>query len=572
MYIISDVEAIQSILAIRGRFAVYAGAGVSAEARVTTAWGICEEIRDWLRQIHLPNSATPEEVGFWENSFLSWNDLANRYAVCIKQRYSTPAARVAYFRSKLEGKRPSFSHHAIALLMARGHLKATCITTNFDKLLESAFVQQGLKECQAIRNDAEIEYWRNDPDRCYALKLHGDYDTYNILNTVEETIRISKPLGVVVSGLLQDSGLVVLGTAGQETSISSMFDELSLAVMEARGKAGSILSYGLLWGVYMGAQKPEGLNAGQIEGLVRQRIEGGEVGRGIAAMVNRLAHVGLVRFFPVWGAGNFLFDLVNATPDKWLRGTAELYLDHEMRLRYLFARKGLPQNAITGHIASLNQQQKKLDLKPQQRSPFPETALVASTQDCGAEVRILYGDVTKRSFMDGEEFRSLRRAIVSPEDTCLSSGGGVAYRLLEKAGSFFVLNELAKFAPIEQGAVAITSGGNLPVHYIFHAASIEIENTGNYAVSEDDVRITMEAILEKAATLKVGVLWVPLLGSGVATLGPRQSLDGILRAVASWTGRLILLIFIYRENVLSRQEARECLLTNLNSGYTIASP
>lgn len=569
MQIISDVEAIQIILASRGRFAIHVGAGVSAEAKVMTAWGICEEIWNTLRRSPLLSSATPEEIRQWENTELKWNDPAKRYAVSIQRLYRTPAARVQFFRRKLQGKKPSFSHHAIAMLMANSVLKSTCVTTNFDKLLESAFTQQGRRECQAIRNDIEIEYWNeSDSDRCYVIKLHGDYDTYNILNTSEETISISKGMASKVRELLQDSGLVVLGTAGQEKSIYALFDELGTVVTEARGAAGSILSYGLLWGVYMGAQKPEKLTKRELEDLVQGRIDGGEVGRDIVDMMDRLGHVGFFRFFPVWGAGRFLSDLIEETDDRSLQGTADLYWDHEMRLRRLFARN-LPPEAINKHLSSLDQQKARLDSRKQ--SPYPEAAFRAVRAGDASEVRILYGDMTKRSYMDDKEFQSLRRAVVSPEDTFLSAGGGVAVRLLEKAGPLFMLNELAKFAPIERGTVAVTSGGNLPVHHIFHAASIEIENDGNYTASEENVYNTMTEILKKAVALGVGALWVPLLGAGVASLSPRQSLDGILHAIADWRGVQgpAILIFIYKEKVLARDEAREALENKLRPDYTV---
>lgn len=76
-----------------------------------------------------------------------------------------------------------------------------------------------------------------------------------------------------------------------------------------------------------------------------------------------------------------------------------------------------------------------------------------------------YGDVTKRLWMSHEEFERVTRAVVSPEDTCISAGGGVAYLLLEKAGKYAILNELSKFSslsedgqsPVERGKVAVTS-------------------------------------------------------------------------------------------------------------------
>jgi O-acetyl-ADP-ribose deacetylase (regulator of RNase III) len=563
MKIISDIDAIQEILSIRGRFALYAGAGVSAEAGVMMATGICDEIRRRLRAIRFSASATSDEIARWESETLKWQDPAKRYEACIREGFPSQAARVEFFRGILRGKRPSFSHHAAALLMARGYFRQTCVTTNFDKLLESAFVHQAQLECQAIRNDSEVQYWSDSLERCYVIKLHGDYDTNNISNTSDETIIISKDMIETVRRLLRDSGMVVLGSAGQEKSVHSLFDVMG---EEVRARSGSLLSFGLLWGVYVGAQRPANITMREIEDLVRDRIERGNVGPDVAAMMERLSGGGF-KLFPVWGGGNFLFSLIRATGNKSLQGTADVYLDQRMRLRYLFARKGLPQEAVDRHLSSLSQQRERLDSGP--RSPYPEVAYKASPRGDRAEIRVFYGDITKRSHMEADEFNSVRRAIVSPEDTFLSAGGGVALKLLDKAGSVYMLNELAKFAPIDRGSVAVTSGGNLPVHYVFHAASIEIQNDGSYSVSAQDVYSTTKAILETSAALGVRVLWIPLLGAGVASLKPRQSFDGILRAVKEWSGTLVVLIFIYQEKELSRQEVHESLSVSLGSTHSI---
>ena len=98
-------------------------------------------------------------------------------------------------------------------------------------------------------------------------------------------------------------------------------------------------------------------------------------------------------------------------------------------------------------------------------------------------------------------------------------GSRAAYLLLRKAGERFVLNELTKLRPIEQCQVAVTSGGRLPVHYVFHTAALKIyENETDkkveYAVSKSTVCESMRSVLEKAAGLEVDALYVPLMGAG----------------------------------------------------------
>ncbi len=566
--VITDVEAARRVLQVRGRYHYYLGAGTSAEAGVPTAREICDEIRSDLLEKELPLPRTAEAVAVWENARLRWGDAGLRYCTCICASYPNRPSRVDYFRSKAQKVGPSFCHHAIALLMTRGDIRSTCLTTNFDKLIESAFLNQGDLECQAIRTDAELEYWQSAPNRPYVLKLHGDYDTGNVFNTADETIAISEAMTVTVKRLLQASGLLVLGTAGYEKSIHTLFDQLA----RAHDKE-NVLAFGLLWGVHMGGPKPsEKLTVHQIAGQVHDRIASGTIGPDILSMMKRMAPRNeSFAFFPVWGAGNFLFDLTRQLreTDKYLAGRAELFLDHEQRLRHVFSRAGLSDSVVAKHLESLRRR-RNAPRSANERSGAWETVLRAASTLLPLDVRFVYGDITSRSRMSEVEFHDRYRAVVSPEDTLLSAGGGVALTLLEKAGRHGILNELAKFSPIPQTQVAVTSGGRLPVHYIFHAASVAVEKDGAYDASQEAVTATMEAVLQRTAALDVGVLLVPLLAAGVASLDGRHSFEAILRAIAGWsatTRPLTVVIVCRREAQLPRGIAEEVLRRQLEPSF-----
>src|SRR6267378_5357273 len=187
--IIQEGEAIRHILREKDRYVCYLGAGASAEAGVMTALGICQEIRQWLIESELLSTKDEAEAIRRVELELKWTDVDTRYFMCMRKGFSARDARVGYFRKLLENVRPAFCHHAVALLMGKGYFKSTCLTTNFDKLTETAFMQQGRFECQPIRNESEIKYYAPDQKRRYIIKLHGDYDTENVLNTAAETIR-----------------------------------------------------------------------------------------------------------------------------------------------------------------------------------------------------------------------------------------------------------------------------------------------------------------------------------------------------------------------------------------------
>ena len=566
--VITAAQAIHHVLAHPRRYAFYLGAGTSVEAGVAAAQEICDTIlAQAVARGDAGAKANKRKITTWANATLKWNDPSRRYVSCIQTEYPLEPQRIDAFREMLRDKRPAFCHHAVALLMSQRdpYVKRSCLTTNFDHLLESAFIQQGISDFQAIRSDDECRFHRDD-DRCYVIKLHGDIDTDNILNTLSETERITKVMYRKAAAVTRDAGLVVLGTAANERSIQALFLDLR-AELEEKGT----LSFGLLWGVYMGADKPKpgSMTTDELAKRVRARASQ-QVSREIVEMMDTATNK-LFCFFPVWGAGEFMLDMVLATKKPALIAAARRWLDHEMRLRHVFHQAGLTDKAVEGHLASLRNGRRKIE-QEKERRPAPsrqaDAFLHTRVGGGGAELRVIYGDITSRSLMAAEWLGSGRRAVVSPEDTFVSAGGGVAYQLLVNAGPQTILNELTKFAPIPHGSVAATSGGELPVHYIFHAAALEIARNGEYLVDRSDVAAVMVDVLSKASALGVQVVLVPLMGTGTAPLEPLESFEALLDGLRSWLAGtstpkaaepVAVCIVVYREKYLARADVRDAV-------------
>src|SRR4029453_9830606 len=177
----------------------------------------------------------------------------------------------------------------------------------------------------------------------------------------------------------------------------------------------------------------------------------------------------------------------------------------------------------------------------------------------GKRVWVAYGDIASRSYLGNETFGGYVRAVVSPDDTFLSVGGGVAAALANKAGIRVVLHEVSKFIPVPQGESRVTSGGLLPVHYIIHAATIEVSDDG-YRVTGDDVRCTFRDVLRRAAALGVGVLSVPLLGAGIAKFPPEESFRALIEGYKDMSDESVpttVVFLVYREALLARSAARK---------------
>jgi len=571
--IISYIEAMKNILDAVGpgtsdrhpRYACYLGAGASFEAGVKMADEISSDLRaERLQDLQLAGVQDDEHIKEMDQR-LHTDDRSLRYMYTLQDRYPDLTTRVDYFRRLLKGVTPAFCHHALALLISHRYIKTSCLTTNFDKLLESAFTQQAENECQAIRTDDELRFWTDREDRHYVLKLHGDCETQNISNTTEETVSISDAFRGATFDLLNSAGLVVIGSAGNEKSIHTLFDSLS----QSAAKGGQVLQYGLLWGVYVGEVKPQKIDDKAVQKAVESSLNDA-VSPEIVRMIERMQSKRLFRFFPMWGAGRFFYDLIRLTENRAVIGTAERYLDRKMRLRKIFSEAGLSDVAITKHLSTLEPKRTHMGGSSEERR-FPELTCSGRSKSGKVEVRVLYGDITSRTFMSSEQFSRVRRAIISPDDTFITAGGGVAEGLLLKADRQFMLNELGKFAPISHGAIAVTSAGNLPVHYVFHAAAIKVQEGGVYAVSKESVRDAMTASLSAAALLQVAVLWAPLMGTGAAGLAPAVSFCGILEAIAEAERRNVLeitvLICIYKHSVLEKHDVEASMINILGSQF-----
>jgi O-acetyl-ADP-ribose deacetylase (regulator of RNase III)/NAD-dependent SIR2 family protein deacetylase len=561
--IIPDYEVIRHINTRQNSYMAWIGAGASVEARIKTGRQICDELRKEMAAY-----AKPDDEIAWARSELSWDDPNRRYSTCLS-KYGPAAKRVMYFRQLIQGLQPAFSHHATALLMEAGFLKKTCLTTNFDKLIEIAFAQQGNSEYQAIRSDAEADFWRQEDDKCYVIKLHGDYDTYNILNTSEETVRIPKLLNGIVADAVRQSGLVVIGSSGFEESVLRLFEDLF------DNHDAAILNLGLFWGVHV--EGPKERYSSTVEKKVAESILAGSVSQDILELMER--HNRKDRpcaFFPIWGAGNFFFDLVKSTENRAVIGRAARYLDHRMRLHHIFTEGGLTTEAITKRLKKLDEKELERRHGQEFRSRAETVTRIwkATGQNSHVVLDVLYGDITSRSLMETGDPKSTCRVVITPEDNFVSASGGAALALLKKAGSHVILNELSKFHSIQQRDVVITSGGELPLQYIFHGAATKLNKDGSSVVTPSDVTATMQAALNAAVVLRVDSIFVPLIATGLEGMKSEESLDAILLAAKEFADAhhdypMHLMIVIRDEGILARKDAGLCLSKTLGTNFVL---
>ena len=564
--VVSDVDIVRNIVTNPGAFTAWVGAGASIEAGVATARDICDQLRRELARFEKPSNELD-----WAKNELAWDDPRRRYSTCLLRYAKTPVQRLRYFRSLIQGVQPSFSHHALCLLMSADVLQGTCLTTNFDKLIEMAFAQQGFSECQSIRSDKEAEFWRQEDGKCYVIKLHGDYETYNIQNTRDETIFVASPVRQIVMDVVKHGGLFFVGSSGYEESVKSLMNEL----LGPDKEKGTVPNMGVYWGVRVNGPRTPRPTTAEIESLVAKSLNDGSVNEEIVETFARSHRDERpCAFFPLWGSGEFFFDLVQASGNKAVIGRSDRYLDHFMRLRQVFAQGGLTEDAIQSRLSKFTLVTRRLPQDLHKRASTVKLGFTARSNTCALNIRFLYGDVTSRSLMAHDDFQNTRRAVISPDDTLISASGGAALALVLKAGSHTILNELAKFSTVPQRQIMVTSGGDLPVHYIYHAAATRLDPDGSSHISPEDVAGAVGNALDMALVQEVGTVFSPLIGSGTEGMDAKLSLKAIVGAAGQFATahpalRLTVIVVALDEGAVSKDDARACMEASLGPDWAV---
>src|SRR5690349_21331948 len=117
---LSERSVFRYLLEEKERYVCYLGAGASVEAGVPTALEISRDIAEKIAaEEGLPFNQDDPACKQWLNETFAWNDPGRRYLKCITSRYPHAAGRLAFFRRMIAHKKPSFAHHALALLISR---------------------------------------------------------------------------------------------------------------------------------------------------------------------------------------------------------------------------------------------------------------------------------------------------------------------------------------------------------------------------------------------------------------------------------------------------------------------
>lgn len=221
-----------SMTANPGVYAVLLGSGVSKSAGVPTGWDIVSDLCSRLTVISGDNT-----VGNPVNWYTSKFGREPRYDELLEAVAPEPEERRKLLNSyfvptdedrESRRKTPTDAHKSIAQMVRKGFVRLI-LTTNFDRLMESALDEAGVVDYDVVSSDEMIRGVRpyvHSP--CLIIKLHGDYKDSRIKNTSQELARYSDELNQLLDRVFDEFGVIVSGW-------SATWDEaLRLAILRAK--------------------------------------------------------------------------------------------------------------------------------------------------------------------------------------------------------------------------------------------------------------------------------------------------------------------------------------------------
>ena len=203
-----------SIYSNKGAYALFLGAGVSKAAGVPSGWDIVTDLLKKLAaQNHVSDGKNLEE---W---FREKYGCPVGYSSVLQELAKTQTERVGLMKPYFEpvGKerpKPTKAHHAIAKLAKNGYIKVI-LTTNFDRLLETALEEEGITP-QVIRFDDDIK--GATPlvhSNLTVVKINGDYLDCRFRNTDNELESYSAEMSEYLRRIFNDFGLITCGWSAQ---------------------------------------------------------------------------------------------------------------------------------------------------------------------------------------------------------------------------------------------------------------------------------------------------------------------------------------------------------------------
>lgn len=205
-----------SLAANPGVYALLLGSGVSRAADIPTGWEIVENLA--LRLAAAQDADPSDPMAWFEETY----GETPSYSSLMEALAATPGERRSLLHGYIEPtpeeaersqKTPTAAHRSIARLVRDGIVRVI-VTTNFDRLLETALREEGVEPAVVSTEDGVRGMAPLIHQRCLVLKVHGDYLDTRILNTDGELSAYGSDLNNLLDRIFDDHGLIICGWSG----------------------------------------------------------------------------------------------------------------------------------------------------------------------------------------------------------------------------------------------------------------------------------------------------------------------------------------------------------------------
>lgn len=201
-------------------YVLFAGAGVSKDAGIPTAWDLMLETAKYFYIAENPDVDEKNiEIREIEDWFTQSKYAEMEYAEIIGGIYENPVEQQRFLEEFLGNREPGEAHRAIAEMARRGILRAI-VTTNFDHCLEKALIEKGL-DVQIIANENVLEH--SEPlihcKKVRIYKPHGTLGEGKLRNTPKDLESLLPIWQDELTHLFSEHGVTIIGYSGQDKGI-----------------------------------------------------------------------------------------------------------------------------------------------------------------------------------------------------------------------------------------------------------------------------------------------------------------------------------------------------------------
>lgn len=202
----------------KGVYALLLGSGTSRSAGIPTGWEIVLDLTRKLARLKGAD-CEPDPAVWYESAFGEVPD----YPKLLEAIASSPAERSQLLRNYFEAtpevreqglKVPKPAHEAIAQLVTKGYFRVI-VTTNFDRLIETALEEVGVKPTVISTPDAVEGALPLVHTNCTVIKLHGDYRDARVKNSPAELDHYDERIQRLLDQVFDEYGLIVCGWSAE---------------------------------------------------------------------------------------------------------------------------------------------------------------------------------------------------------------------------------------------------------------------------------------------------------------------------------------------------------------------